>query len=265
MKQRTFSIVFAASVLILSTLACNVGSQAPTEETQPQGGNSTETAPQEDQSSSNISRGACDNPYLPIVQGATWNYSMTGDVADTYIHSVISVEASSFSEQDVFGTGVTRQGYWNCDDGALIMLDPSADTSGTVSTEKATADFKTTSSSGVTLPATIKPGDTWEQAITLEGTEDIGGNQIPAKNEFTNSCKAVGVESVTVPAGTFDAMRVDCQTNMNITITMANTPVTTALKFTTTSWYAENVGAVKTAKTGDGENSVIELTSYNIP
>ncbi len=190
---------------------------------------------------------------------------MTGGVADTYVHSIVSIEASSFSEQDVFGTGITRQGYWNCDDGALIMLDPGADTSGTVSTEKATADFKTTSSSGVTLPATIKPGDTWEQAITLEGTEDIGGNQIPAKNEFTNSCKAVGVESVTVPAGTFDAMRVDCQTNMNITITMANTPVTTALKFTTTSWYAENVGAVKTAKTGDGGNSVIELTSYNIP
>lgn len=190
---------------------------------------------------------------------------MTGGFADTYVHSIVSIEASSFTDQDVFGTGITRQGYWNCEDGGLIMLDPGSDTTGTVNTQNATADFHTTSSSGITLPATIKPGDMWDQAVTLEGTENIGGNQVPAKNEFTNSCMAIGVESVTVPAGTFDAMRVDCDTNMDITITMLNTPVSTALKFTTTSWYVENVGMVKTAKTGDGVNSTIELTSYNMP
>ena len=265
MKPIKLEIMIAAGVLILSALACNLGSQAPTEVTQPQEVSSTEAAPQQDQSSSNDSAGACDNPYSPIVQGATWNYNMTGGVADTFVHSIVSIEADSFTEQDVFGTGITRTGYWSCDDGALTMLDPRSDTTGTVAIDKVTADFKTTSASGITLPATLNPDDEWEQAITLEGTEDIGGNQIPAKNEFSNSCKAIGAESVTVPAGTFDAMRVDCQTTMNITITMANTPVTTALTFSTSSWFVENIGLVKESKTGDSVDSVIELTSYNIP
>lgn len=189
---------------------------------------------------------------------------MTGGVADTFVHSIVSIEADRFTEQDVFGTGITRTGYWKCEDGALIMLDPSSDATGTVTSDNVTANFSTTSASGITLPAALNPDDEWEQAITLEGTEDIGGNQIPAKNEFSNSCKAIGVESVTVPAGTFDAMRVDCQTSMNITITMANTPVTTSLTFTTSSWFAENVGLVKETKTGTGVDSVIELTTYNI-
>ena len=265
MKQRKFSIVIAASVLIVSTLACSFGSPAPTAETQPQEGNSTEAAPPPEQPSSGSPAGACDNPYLPIVQGATWNYNMTGGVADTFVHSIVSIEADSFTEQDVFGTGITRQGYWKCEDGALIMLDPSSDSTGTVTSDKVTANFSTTSASGITLPATLNPDDEWEQAITLEGTEDIGGNQIPAKNEFSNSCKAIGAESVTVPAGTFDAMRVDCQTTMNITITMANTPVTTALTFSTSSWFVESIGLVKESKTGDSVDSVIEMTSYNIP
>lgn len=257
--------MIAASVLIFSTLACNVGSQAPTAETQPQAGNPTEAAPPPEQPSFGSPAGACDNPYLPIVQGATWNYNMTGGVADTFVHSIVSIEADSFTEQDVFGTGITRTGYWKCEEGALIMLDPSSDATGTVTSDNVTANFSTTSASGITLPATLNPDDEWEQAITLEGTEDIGGNQIPAKNEFSNSCKAIGVESITVPAGTFDAMRVDCQTNMNITITMANTPVTTSLTFATSSWFVEDVGLVKETKTGDGMNSAIELTSYNIP
>lgn len=265
MKSRKLPIVIAASVLIFSTLACSLGSQAPTDETQPQGGNSTEAAPQQEQPSSNAPAGACDNPYSPIVQGATWNYNLEGPSSDTYVHSIVSIEADSFTEQDVFGTGITRTGYWKCDNGALTMLDPTSGATGTVTSEKVTANFSTTSASGITLPASLNPGDTWEQAITLEGTEDIGGNQIPAKNEFSNSCKAIGVESVTVAAGTFDAMRVDCQTDMKITITMLDTPVTTPLTFTTSSWFAENVGLVKETKTGQGVDSNIELTSYNIP
>lgn len=265
MKPRKLAIVIAISALVFSTLACNLGSQAPGVETQPQVGNPTEAAPQQDQASSNGASGACDNPYSPIVQGATWNYNLQSSSSDTYVHSIVSIETDSFTEQDVFGTGITRTGYWTCDNGALTMLDPSSDTTGTVVADKVTADFHTTSSSGITLPATLNPNDTWEQAITLEGTENLGGNQIPAKNEFSNSCKAIGIESVAVPAGTFDAMRVDCQTDMTITITMANSPVTTSLKFTASSWFAENVGLVKEAKTGQGVDSVIELTSYTIP
>jgi hypothetical protein len=99
----------------------------------------------------------------------------------------------------------------------------------------------------------------------LEGTENINGLEVPAKNEFSNTCTVAGKESITVAAGTFDAVRVDCQTAMNITITMNGAPISSPFTFTATSWYAENVGLIKTVSTGDQLDSTLELTSYSIP
>ena len=264
MKRNNLSILIAGGALVLSMLACNFGrtpESSPVEV--PQESAVTESAPAEVPASGGS--GACANPYLPVVAGATWNYKMTGSISDTFTRSIVAVDGSSFTDQDVFGTGVTRQGKWNCDGGNLTALNPSNGSSASVSTENVSVDFQTTAFSGVTLPATVNPGDAWEQATTLEGDETINDMVIPAKNEFTNSCKAVGMESVTVEAGTFDAMRVDCMTNMKITITMQETPVETTVILNGSNWYAENVGMVKSASTGQGIDSTIELVSYNIP
>ena len=272
MKRNNSSILIAGGMLVLSILACNFGRTPdpfePVPPTVAQGMTQAAQAPTAEAATEapvNGGGGACANPYLPVVMGATWNYKMTGSVSDTFTRSIVTADGSSFTDQDVFGTGVTRQGKWNCDSGNLTALNPSNGGSASVSTENVTVDFQTTAFSGVTLPATVNPGDAWEQSTTLEGTETINDMVIPAKNEFTNSCKAVGVESVTVEAGTFDAMRVDCVTNMKITITMQETPVETALTLNGTSWYAEGVGMIKSASTGQGVDSTIELVSYAIP
>ena len=267
------SYLIAGSVLVLSILACNLGKvPIPSGTTSPEVSPNESTpaientpvteAPTDNQSGSS---GACTNPYLPVITGATWNYKLTGPIPDTFTRSIISVEAGGFTDQDVFGTGVTRQGKWNCDNGDLIALDPSNGGSASINSENVSVEFQTTELSGVTFPATVNAGDTWTQTTTLEGTEVINGTQIPAKNEFTNTCKAIGVESVTVEAGTFDAMKVECQTVMNITITMQDNPIQTSLTLNGTNWYVENIGLVKTVSTGEGFDSTIELISYNIP
>ena len=119
--------------------------------------------------------------------------------------------------------------------------------------------------SGVTIPATLNAGDSWTQTTTLEGTEDIKGTPVPAKNQFVNTCKAIGVESVTVEAGTFDAMRLECQTVYHITITMQSNPIQTTVTINVTNWSAKNTGLVKTVNTGEGLDSTIELVSFKIP
>jgi hypothetical protein len=191
---------------------------------------------------------------------------MTGTVADNFTRSIVSVDAGGFTDQDVFSKGsITRQGKWNCDNGNLVALNPSNDTSASVAMKNVSAEFKTTELSGITLPATIKAGDSWTQNTTIEGIENINGQQIPAKNKFTNTCKADGVESVTVAAGTFNAMKVECQTNMDVSMTVQNSSITASLDFTSTTWYAEKVGQVKTTSSGKAFNSTIELASYKIP
>jgi len=274
-KNRIFSMI-VIPVVVLALVACSPAANSGSAPTQPPA--ATESVPPpatETQVINEVPAGtpapaaiapACANPYMPVMVGATWNYKLTGPISDTFTHSILSMEDNSFVEQDVFNTGVTRQGTWNCQDGSLIALNPPSGASANVSAgNNVSVDFETKDLSGVTLPATINAGDTWSQSLTLEGTQTINGTAFPASNQVTNDCKATGVESVTVEAGTFDAMRVECQTAMNISITVGDAPVQSSINITGTSWYAEGVGLVKTSTTGMGLDSTTELVSYTIP
>ena len=267
MKIRPLPVVFAITSLTLSMLACNLGVSAPATDAAPASndGNPSPGPATEAVVENPPANAACDNPYMPIVVGATWNYNLTSQNPDTYVHSIISVEGTGFTEQDVFGSGVTRQGKWNCENGNLIALNPSGGGSANVSAEGTTVDFQTTAIDGVTLPASLNPGDTWSQSLTLEGTQTINGQAFPASNQTTQNCTAVGVESVTVPAGTFDAMRVDCQVTINIALDMGGGPLANVIALNNTNWYALNIGLVKTVSIGSGLDSTTELTSYSIP
>jgi hypothetical protein len=260
MKQRKLSHLLALGFLVLSVLACNIGS-APTAEANPSDPNPAATqAPADNTDSSD----ACANPLLPIRVGATWTYKLSGEVSDTFTRSIVSVDPSGFTDQDVFGSGVTRQGKWNCEQGNLIALNPTEGGSASVTAANVAADFQTTELSGVTVPFAVQPGDTWTQTITLEGIQNINGTDIPSKNQFSNTCTAIGQESVTVEAGTFDTMRFDCQTIINITITMSGQDIQNAIEFTSLNWHAEGIGLVKTVS-AESVDSTIELVSYNIP
>ena len=264
------------NILVFSLLACSPAANPGSAPTQPPA--ATENVPPLATETQLVSEAptetavpapqvhACDNPYMPVVPGATWNYRLTGPLADTFTHSIVSVESSSFVEQDVFAAGVTRQGTWNCENGNLIALDPPSGASANVNTENnVSVDFETKDLSGVTIPAAINAGDSWSQSLTLEGTQTINGTSFPAGNQLTSDCKAIGIESVTVEAGTFDAMRVECQTTMNISIAMGDVPIQSTLDLTGTNWYAEGVGLIKTLTTGMGFDSTTELVAYNIP
>ncbi len=263
MNTKRIPVWIASSALLLATLACNLGKAPAANPTQAPQGNPATSAPT---SAPAQSTGPCSNPYLPVVVGATWNYNLTGPIPATFTRSILTVDANGFTDQDVFDKGITRQGKWTCENGALTALDPTgAGYTANVSSQNVQANFQSTSASGVTLPATLNPGDTWTQAVTLEGTENIAGNQVPAKNEFSNPCKVIGTESITVAAGTFNAVHLECNTSMQITVTMNNVPIQTPVNFTASSWYAERVGLIKTVISGGKLDSTIELTAYHIP
>jgi hypothetical protein len=269
MSRRLPPVLFIV-VLILATLACNIpGGSVPSAPSSPA---STESSslpsplPPTDIPPSSSSGGACDNSLYPVVVGASWSYSFTGALPGNFTRSITAVNVDGFTDQDVFDSGITRTGEWKCDHGALIALQPDAGSSGTVQAENVSASFETTSMSGITFPATANVGDTWSQNFTLEGTEKIKDLEIPAKNETAFSCTVGNTESVTVPAGTFDAIRMDCKTDIAITITMNGVAVPTNVSTTSKMWYAPGVGMVKSDNVlGADTNSTIELTAYTIP
>lgn len=261
--------LIAIGFLTIAVLACSLpgaGAQpSPEPEDIPTSESPTEGAAENTQQPQPAG-GPCENPLLPIKVGATWIYNMSGPAPDTFTRTIISVEESGFTDQDTFAAGTVRTGEWNCENGNLIALNPSTSASASVSAAGATTEFTTTSLSGVTLPAVVNNGDTWSQSTTLEGTNLIGGLAVQAKNEFATNCTAGGVEMVTVPAGTFEAVKITCNFDMTITMQMEGvSPAPGYINGTTTSWYAPGVGWVKSIGTGEGSESAIELTSYTIP
>ncbi|MBI3161531.1 MAG: hypothetical protein HYZ23_03435 [Chloroflexi bacterium] len=273
MKTNISFVVLSAAAIVLSMLACNMGTTTPsTESAPPSNGEATavaspvaESPTEAPQNNSNPANSACANPYMPVIVGAIWNYKLSGPAPDTYTHSILNVEAGGFTEQDVFGAGVTRQGKWNCDNGNLIALNPAGGGSASVQTEGMTSEFQTTALEGVTLPASINIGDSWSQSVTIEGTQTLNGTTVPSKNQTTSNCTATGMESVTVDAGIFDALRVDCQNTMLITVTIDGNSTELPLVFSAMNWYAQGVGLIKTVSTGSNMDSVVELVSYSIP
>jgi hypothetical protein len=208
--------------------------------------------------------GPCGNPLYPVAVGNSWNYDMTGTTTSTFTRSIQAVDSGGFTDQDVFSGGTTRTGKWNCAAGALTNLDPVGDTTANVQFNGHSSDFQTTALNGVTLPAHVAAGDTWNQTLSLHGSVSVNGVSAESTSDTTIACTAAGTENVSVPAGSFDAMKVTCQDQITITVTTAGISVPTALSFTTDSWYAPGVGWVKSVSSGSSVNTTIVLTSYTL-
>lgn len=265
MMTRHWKKILAGSVMLLALTACGAATptpdvvvplmELPTQDLQP--------APEQLEAAA--AANDCANPYLPVVQGATWNYRLTGIINDTMTRRIINVQPTTFTDQDTFGSGIIRNGSWQCAGGNLTALDPASGTSISISSEGVWVEFRTVSQTGITLPAALNPGDNWAQAVTIEGKLAIGAAQYDARNIINNNCTAVNFESVVVTAGTFNAFRVDCRTTMDLTVNIPDKPSRNALTLNVTNWYVQGVGLIKTVTAGDGLDGTMELQSHTIP
>jgi hypothetical protein len=206
--------------------------------------------------------GPCQNPYYPVVTGASWEYQISGTSSDTFVRSITNVRENGFDDQDVFSAGVTRRGSWECREGELISLTPGSGAS--VIASDVQANFTIESNTGITFPADPRPGTEWTQTIIYRGQQTIGDTNVESRNVLNLSCKAIGMERVSVPAGDFEALRVDCTTQLDISISV---PLAMNLSTTVTgsAWYAPGVGWVKSRDSGEMGVTEVVLLSYTIP
>jgi hypothetical protein len=100
----------------------------------------------------------------------------------------------------------------------------------------------------------IEPGKTSTQTFML--TDDLEGT--PVVSTFKIDVNHAGTESVTVPAGTFQAARMEITTTTTVRIGMETQPAEISRH---TEWRAEGVGPVKT-QSDDG--TVEELVRAQI-
>ncbi|PWH17206.1 MAG: hypothetical protein DDG60_02890 [Anaerolineae bacterium] len=194
----------------------------------------------------------CNNPYYPVVNGATWTYQIwlqqEAPTLETYSMSVLDDGTFTLTIQkaeSVFAMdGACR------DDGVILLDVPGV--SATYADGSGSSTLSTTNDDGVTVPDDIQVGDEWSQTISVVASSE-GAETLSATMEATY--KALGYETVTVPAGTFYALKVE----QNGSMTIHGSPPFDTHGFL---WYAQGVGTVKSGLEG---TYISELVSYSIP
>ncbi|MGA2505360.1 MAG: hypothetical protein ABSG01_14855 [Anaerolineales bacterium] len=253
MSVRRFFFSLISAIFVLVMAACG---SAPAGGSTPASGSTSVPPP-------SSGSGACTNPWEPVKAGALWNYNITGITNATDARTIETVSADGFTDQNVFSNGITLPGTWKCSNGALTDMDPfSTAPTGTSSAQA----LHTDSVDGTGLPAGTKPGDSFQLTYHMSGSVTENGTAHPLTEVVSESCKADAMQSVTVAAGTFDALHLTCQLGLTITATIAGAPSTPIVSNSTIQrWFAKGVGLVKSVDTSSAGVRTTDLTSYTIP
>jgi hypothetical protein len=195
--------------------------------------------------------------------GATWNYNVTGITSATDVRTIQTVAADGFTDQNVFSNGITLPGQWKCSNGALTAMDPFSTIPAGSSAKQS---LHTDSVDGTGLPAGTKPGDSFSLTYHMSGSLTENGTTSPLTEVVSETCAADNMLSVTVAAGTFDALHLTCQVSLTITTTIQGTTGQPIISNSTIQrWFAKGVGLVKSMDTSSAGVRTTELASYKIP
>jgi len=205
---------------------------------------------------------SCDNAYMPSDEGATWTFAGSNSSTGTYTRTdtITASEGDSYT----IATQLTKVSYaqeFSCTAAGLVNMEPNqSDIAAMFHGPSGNVTVHRVSNSGVTLPVDIQAGDSREQVFAWDAT----GPDASGYGTFTYAFTAAGIETVSVPAGTFDALRIDAVIQMEI----GATPKLTGT-YTTTVWLAEDIGLVKS----EGSSQIpgveftdrLELVSFDVP
>ena len=213
---------------------------------------------------------ACDNPYFPLRTGDEIEYKNSGAGGEnSYTMKVLETTPGSAKIEYIFGSksGVKVTQNLFCKDGRITTDTYMNMTSGTGGVEMRS---DTEGVEGDLMPKDVKVGSTWTTKYTMaskiEGVEmpsGFGGFKMTVKS--TN--KVLKEEKVSVPAGTYLALKIEVVSSVDMSMPgikfpaqqgrgSANMPESGInLPASTTSmtfyeWWAKGIGLIKVSSSG---------------
>jgi len=254
--------VFAGAILLVATLtACGLGAGSPT--AIPVEPGATPAVPLPTAQPGDL----CANEYFAVKNNATYTYSSTGSPSGpyTFTRTITNVRADGFT----VSTQVKDKTYtqeWACKPEGLTAVQLGAtDAPSMLAFEKFT-DLQGSNISGVNLPPSLVPGAEWTYGLDIQGLEKAkDGNPATMTGRVAVTYIAGNKESLTIPAGAFEAVAIAANTVIDFNVAAAKLSINSAY----TVWYAPGVGWVKSSGNGKlgGQDyfETIVLESYNIP
>ena len=215
-------------------------------------------------------QGLCTNVYYPVRPGATWTYKSTGGPAGEYsfMDTITSARENGFTLTTQIGD-LTRTQEWTCNADGLAALQLGGAPAAMLNSQNIQLNLDISNATGVTFPSQINPGDEWQQTMNVTGNVTMMNQEADATGNAQMNFSAMGNESVTVPAGTFDALKVAVDVTLNVDATYEGITLPVSFSGEYTYWFAPGVGWVKSSGTGNVLGSsftdTTELQSYSIP
>ena len=204
------------------------------------------------------STGECSSEWYPSEEDTVWvtagSNNITGDYTATL--TVIESRDDGFTVRQVTSSSdVDFVLEYGCSDAGLTMLNPMSQFGVASATgPDGSATVNTLAASGITLPFDLRPGLTWQQYLSFE----VIGQDVTIRGEYTADSIARGLEVVTVPFGTFDAMRIDTEIQSAIE-GEAMEPCQQ------TVWFVKEIGGIKAEGSCFGVVDSNELTDFDAP
>lgn len=253
MRFKQFSFLTMLIILSLALTACNLP-QKQIKQTQTPTSANTELA-----GITPTPISMCVNQFFPNQVGNTWIYNGSNSAIGNYTRS----DTVSNAGIDAFTVTTTLKDnpysvVYTCSSSGLTATNPIQQYVGAIlSRPDSPVQVQLTSNSGTTLPAKISPGDTWQQIA--EG--NASSQDFSFDGRFVFNSNAVGFEEVTVPAGSYQALRV----NTTIRIEVSGFHIL-AGTYQMTTWWVADIGLVKSEGTshvsGVDFSDQLELTQY---
>ncbi len=263
LKFRPVLILFL-NLLLVSLTACGTDNTDNTDVVLP-------VLQTSDPNNSPIASETCNNVLYPTPQGATWIYASIGgpNGSFNYTNSITEVHADGFTLTTQLAD-LTRTQEWACQPDGLKALQLGGGSAEGISIQGMTAELKTSDVNGVNIPQTVTSGTQWQYSLNLEGTIVMPGDpQAPANGIYSVTMQEIGGETITVPAGTFETIKIQSNSTVDIISSFAGNEVPIKFNGTTITWYAPGVGYVKSVENGDfggtAFSATTELQSYSIP
>jgi hypothetical protein len=275
MEQKKIYTLISVLLITIFLAGCSTPSVPPTnsqttETEQTTATDSPAQAAATSEGSTPAAQGLCTNTYYPVREGATWMYKSTGGAAGEYsfTDTITAVRDEGFTLSTQIGE-LTRTQEWTCTAEGLAALQLGGAPAAMLNSQNIQLNLDVNNASGVTFPSQINPGDQWQQTLDVTGNVTMMNEEAEATGSAQMNFSAIGNESVTVPAGSFDALRVEVSVTLNINATYEGITLPVTFSGDYTYWFAPGVGWVKASGTGNALGTsfsdTTELQSYNIP
>lgn len=260
--RRTFHLSLFASLLLLAA-----GCQETPREGSQTNANDGAATPGAPAAPPAATASACDLPYFPVREGLERKYRTEhkggGFPTTEYAETYVNVSADSFTQRMTFPE-LTMETGWKCTSEGILSLEFA---SFNFSQRSAGFKFEVVEREGVTYPSKERwrAGESWSSRYVVRAQPTAGpGGAVLGEGRGTVevSSRVVGDEKVTVPAGAFDALKVETTISMNLNVQAggASMPFKTSIKNET--WFAEGTGLVKSTASGDMGTATTELLSF---